>query len=62
MLKIRLQGNKKELRRMMKLLRKNPRCQINYTSNYMQCDNNKFYRLYLTMYLCQKEKQQETKK
>ena len=52
MLKIRLQGNKKELRRMMKLLRK----------NFMQCDNNKFYRLYLTMYLCQKEKHQETKK
>lgn len=62
MLKIRLQGNKKELRRMMKLLRKNPRCQINYISNFMQCDNNKFYRLYLIMYLCQKEKHQETKK
>lgn len=62
LLKIRLQGNKKELRRMMKLLQKNQRCQIGYTSNFMQCDDNKFYRLYLTMYLCQKEKHQETKK
>lgn len=47
MLKIRLQGNKKELRRMMKLLRKNPRCQINYISNFMQCDNNKFCLIFL---------------
>lgn len=56
MLKIRLQGNKKELRRMMKLLQKNQRCQIGYTSNFMQCDDKKYHRVYVTMYLLQKER------
>ena len=56
MLKIRLQGNKKELRRMMKLLQKNQRCQIGYTSNFMQSDDKKYHRVYVTMYLLQKER------
>ena len=46
---------------MMKLLQKNQRCQIGYTSNFMQCDDKKYHRVYVTMYLLQKERHESKK-
>lgn len=39
MVKVKLQGKKNEVRRMLKLLQKNPRCNISYISDFMRCDN-----------------------
>ena len=47
MVKVKLQGKKNEVRRMLKLLQKNPRCNISYISDFMRCDNEKYHRIYL---------------
>ena len=50
MVKVKLQGKKNEVRRMLKLLQKNPRCNISYISDFMRCDNEKYHRIYLGVY------------
>ena len=45
MVKVKLQGKKNEVRRMLKLLQKNPRCNISYISDFMRCDNEKYHRI-----------------
>lgn len=56
MVKVKLQGKKNEVRRMLKLLQKNPRCNISYRSDFMRCDNEKYYRIYLGVYPVKKTK------
>ena len=56
MVKVKLQGKKNEVRRMLKLLQKNPRCNISYISDFMRCDNEKYHRIYLGVYLVKKTK------
>ena len=56
MVKVKLQGKKNEVRRMLKLLQKNPRCNISYISDFMRCDNEKYHRIYLGVYQVKKTK------
>ena len=56
MVKVKLQGKKNEVRRMLKLLQKNPRCNISYISDFMRCDNEKYHRIYLREYPVKKTK------
>ena len=56
MVKVKLQGKKNEVRRMLKLLQKNPRCNISYISDFMRCDNEKYHRIYLRVYPVKKTK------
>ena len=56
MVKVKLQGKKNEVRRMLKLLQKNPRCNISYISDFMRCDNEKYHRIYLGVYPVKKTK------
>ena len=56
MVKVKLQGKKNEVRRMLKLLQKNPRCNISYISDFMRCDNEKYHLIYLGVYPVKKTK------
>ena len=56
MVKVKLQGKKNEVRRILKLLQKNPRCNISYISDFMRCDNEKYHRIYLGVYTVKKTK------
>ena len=56
MVKVKLQGKKNEVRRMLKLLQKNPRCNISYISDFMRCDNEKYHRIYLGVYPVKRRK------
>lgn len=56
MVKVKLQGKKNEVRRMLKLLQKNPRCNISYISDFMRCDNEIYHRIYLGVYPVKKTK------
>ena len=56
MVKVKLQGKKNEVRRMLKLLQKNPRCNISYISDFMRCDNEKYHRIYFGVYPVKKTK------
>ena len=56
MVKVKLQGKKNEVRRMLKLLQKNPRCNISYISDFMRYDNEKYHRIYLGVYPVKKTK------
>ena len=51
MVKVKLQGKKNEVRRMLKLLQKNPRCNISYISDFMR-----YHRIYLGVYPVKKTK------
>ena len=56
MVKVKLQGKKNEVRRLLKLLQKNPRCNISYISDFKSYKGNKKFRI-LYVNLRKKEKQ-----
>ncbi len=56
MLKVRLQGTKKDIRWYMKALQRDPRYEVDYVSDFQRCKNtDKFHRIYINLY--RKDKQ-----
>ncbi len=56
MLKLRLQGTKKDIRWYMKALNRDPRYEIDYVSDFQRCKNSDmFHRVYINLY--RKDKQ-----
>ena len=59
-LKIRLQGTKKDIRWYLKALNRDPRYELDYISDFMQCKGTeKFHRVYVNLFRHEKRKKIE---
>ncbi len=57
LLKVRLQGTKKDIRWYMKALQRDPRYEIDYVSDFQRCKgSDKFHRMYINVFRKDKKK------